>query len=88
MDRMTDGHDGKNDIMSGRKDEESAPWASMAEKTEIGDGQGRNSPPDGAPPAALADEISAADERKLVRKMDSALIPLVMGLYLFSFLDR
>ncbi|UNI17643.1 hypothetical protein JDV02_003971 [Purpureocillium takamizusanense] len=28
------------------------------------------------------------DERKLVRKLDLHIIPLVMGLYLFSFLDR
>ncbi|KFH48265.1 putative transporter -like protein [Hapsidospora chrysogenum ATCC 11550] len=28
------------------------------------------------------------DERKLVRKLDLYLIPLIMGLYLFSFLDR
>lgn len=31
--------------------------------------------------------ISAA-EKKLVRKLDMHLIPLVMALYLFSFLDR
>ena len=30
----------------------------------------------------------AADEKKLVRKLDMYLIPLVMALYLFSFLDR
>lgn len=28
------------------------------------------------------------DEKKLVRKLDIYLIPLIMGLYLFSFLDR
>lgn len=28
------------------------------------------------------------DERKLVRKLDVYLIPLIMMLYLFSFLDR
>lgn len=28
------------------------------------------------------------DERKLVRKLDLYLIPLIMALYLFSFLDR
>lgn len=28
------------------------------------------------------------DEKKMVRKMDLYLIPLIMGLYLFSFLDR
>lgn len=28
------------------------------------------------------------DERKLVRKLDLHLIPLVTSLYLFSFLDR
>lgn len=29
-----------------------------------------------------------ADEKKLVRKLDLYLIPLIMCLYLFSFLDR
>lgn len=28
------------------------------------------------------------DEKRMVRKIDFALIPLVMGLYMFSFLDR
>lgn len=28
------------------------------------------------------------DEKRLVRKLDMFLIPLVMALYLFSFLDR
>ncbi|KAK7210354.1 hypothetical protein V2G26_017532 [Clonostachys chloroleuca] len=30
----------------------------------------------------------AADEKKLVRKLDLYIIPLIMALYLFSFLDR
>ncbi|KAK0384536.1 hypothetical protein NLU13_8622 [Sarocladium strictum] len=30
----------------------------------------------------------SADEKKLIRKLDMHIIPLVMGLYLFSFLDR
>lgn len=30
----------------------------------------------------------SVDERKLLRKLDLHLIPLVMALYLFSFLDR
>jgi fucose permease len=34
---------------------------------------------------ALRNDI---DERKLVRKLDLHLVPLVMALYLFSFLDR
>ena len=38
------------------------------------------------------DELLAAsagvDERNLVRKLDLHLVPLIMGLYLFSFLDR
>ncbi|KND93266.1 putative transporter [Tolypocladium ophioglossoides CBS 100239] len=35
------------------------------------------------------EELSrGVDEKKLVRKLDLAIIPLVMGLYLFSFLDR
>lgn len=28
------------------------------------------------------------DEKKMVRKLDLYLIPLIMALYLFSFLDR
>jgi hypothetical protein len=32
--------------------------------------------------------VIGADEKKLVRKLDTYLIPLVMALYLFSFLDR
>lgn len=32
--------------------------------------------------------VTGADEKKLVRKLDMYLIPLVMALYLFSFLDR
>jgi hypothetical protein len=36
-----------------------------------------------------ADEMpQGVDERKLVRKLDVHLIPLIMCLYLFSFLDR
>jgi len=31
---------------------------------------------------------SSVDEAKLVRKLDLYLIPLVMALYIFSFLDR
>lgn len=34
---------------------------------------------------ALAAQV---DEKKLVRKLDLYLIPLIMCLYLFSFLDR
>jgi hypothetical protein len=34
------------------------------------------------------DAVIGAVEKKLVRKLDTYLIPLVMGLYLFSFLDR
>jgi hypothetical protein len=32
--------------------------------------------------------VIGADEKRLVRKLDMHLIPLVMALYLFSFLDR
>lgn len=45
----------------------------------------------GGRPAAEVDyeELSrGVDEKKLVRKLDLYIIPLVMGLYLFSFLDR
>lgn len=40
---------------------------------------------------SLSDECdtnSAADEKRLVAKLDFYIIPLVMVLYLFSFLDR
>lgn len=33
-------------------------------------------------------EIDHAAEKKLVRKLDLKIIPIVMLLYLFSFLDR
>lgn len=32
--------------------------------------------------------LQGADEKRLLRKLDLNIIPLVMGLYLFSFLDR
>lgn len=32
--------------------------------------------------------LQGADEKKLLRKLDLYIIPLVMALYLFSFLDR
>jgi hypothetical protein len=32
--------------------------------------------------------VQTVDEAKLVRKLDLHLIPLIMALYLFSFLDR
>lgn len=34
------------------------------------------------------DLVDAAAEKKIVRKLDMHIIPLVMLLYLFSFLDR
>jgi hypothetical protein len=41
---------------------------------------------------SVADDVNdlalAADEKKLVRKLDLYIIPLIMALYLFSFLDR
>lgn len=36
----------------------------------------------------LTMEDLGVDEKKLIRKMDLALIPMVMALYMFSFLDR
>jgi hypothetical protein len=43
-------------------------------------------------PTATREELEAkaarVDERKLVRKLDLYIIPLVMALYLFSFIDR
>lgn len=32
--------------------------------------------------------LQGVEEKKLVRKLDLYIIPLVMALYLFSFLDR
>ncbi len=40
------------------------------------------------PDAKPADPDPGASEARLVRKLDMFLIPLVMLLYLFSFLDR
>jgi hypothetical protein len=34
------------------------------------------------------DDINPREEARLVRKLDSHIIPVVMLLYLFSFLDR
>lgn len=43
-------------------------------------------------PAAIESDnetlLQGVDEKKLVRKLDLYIIPLVMALYLFSFLDR
>lgn len=43
-------------------------------------------------PTTTREEIEAkaarVDEQKLLRKLDWYIIPLVMALYLFSFLDR
>ena len=43
-------------------------------------------------PTATREQLEAkaarVDERKLVRKLDLYIIPLVMALYLFSFVDR
>ncbi|EFY92520.1 MFS transporter, putative, partial [Metarhizium acridum CQMa 102] len=36
----------------------------------------------------LASASRGVDERKLVRKLDLYLVPLIMGIYLFSFVDR
>jgi hypothetical protein len=38
--------------------------------------------------ADIAGRVDKASEKRLVRKLDLHLIPLVMSLYLFSFLDR
>jgi hypothetical protein len=42
---------------------------------------------DGSPPA-IDGAALGVDEKRLVRKLDLHLVPLVMLLYLFSFLDR
>lgn len=58
----------------------------MDNKTETNDASG----PDDAQPQQeeLLRMASTVDEKKLVRKLDLHIIPLVMALYLFSFLDR
>ncbi|KAI4128239.1 MAG: hypothetical protein LQ338_002816 [Usnochroma carphineum] len=38
-------------------------------------------------PAVVTPEIDAVAEKKLVRKLDLFIIPIIMMLYLFSFLD-
>ncbi len=55
----------------------------MAGKGE--DGTARNPVEDNAQLEARAAQVN---EQKLVRKLDLYLIPLIMMLYLFSFLDR
>jgi len=46
-------------------------------------------PPIPSPPPVLHGQgAEAISEKALVRKLDRNIIPLVMGLYLFSFLDR
>lgn len=42
----------------------------------------------GVIPAPDSDSDFGVDERKLLRKLDLHIIPLVMLLYTFSFLDR
>ena len=58
----------------------------MDKKIEAGDTSG----PDDAQShhEQLLRMASTVDEKKLVRKLDLYIIPLVMALYLFSFLDR
>lgn len=49
---------------------------------------GVSSPVAGSENADMTPEIDVAKERALVRKIDWHLIPIIMVLYLFSFLDR
>lgn len=50
------------------------------------DEKGGTAPPRGY--EAGRPEIDPAREKKLVRKLDLHIVPVVMLLYLFSFLDR
>lgn len=50
---------------------------------DVGEGRGVVD----APPQDDA-RATQPDEKKLVRKLDLHLIPIIMTLYLFSFLDR
>lgn len=52
-----------------------------------GDGSGNNSDVEG-PASAVDDGLDEEVERRLVRKLDLHIIPLVMLLYLNSFIDR
>ncbi|KAJ9145473.1 Flap endonuclease 1 [Pleurostoma richardsiae] len=61
-----------------------------AQLDEKGTSSGPDSGPGTGPSASAPDleELFGVDEKQLVRKLDRRLIPLVMALYLFSFLDR
>lgn len=51
-------------------------------------GSHERSPPRPGPDVEPIDRIDLVAEKRLVRKLDLHIIPLVMLLYLFSFLDR
>ncbi|TDZ15215.1 putative transporter [Colletotrichum orbiculare MAFF 240422] len=56
---------------------------------DAGPGPGVSSPDvDPRDLAPADDDVQTLKEKKLTRKLDTHLIPLVMALYLFSFLDR
>ncbi|TDZ54544.1 putative transporter [Colletotrichum trifolii] len=56
---------------------------------DAGPGPGASSPDvDPRDLAPADDDVQTLKEKKLTRKLDTHLIPLVMALYLFSFLDR
>lgn len=59
----------------------------MARGSAIGSRRKGGSPP-AEGEAEETDGLSGVDEKRLRRKLDAHLVPLVMGLYLFSFLDR
>ena len=59
-------------------DEEAGRAEAQAEKTH----------PEGPLPGVGIPADLGVDEKQLIRKLDMHLIPLVMALYLFSFLDR
>lgn len=60
----------------------------MANKSEFAPGEETTTPQTLGDDEAQVQTHTAEDERRLVMKLDFYIIPLVMVLYLFSFLDR
>ncbi|KYK54721.1 putative MFS transporter [Drechmeria coniospora] len=61
---------------------------SPSDRPPMADGAVTETAPSGGSRPTTTAEDSTVEERRLVRKLDLHIIPLVMGLYLFSFLDR
>lgn len=60
----------------------------MANKSEFAPGEETTTPQTLGDDEAQVQTHTAEDEKRLVMKLDFYIIPLVMVLYLFSFLDR